>query len=190
MPMQQSTIFPYGQYFQSFIVPYMDDWVDVVSDGNGGFRVIAHFIHGDQNRWPDIRHSLWLELRWRWEMYRPIMGTRERQDEVMQSLEHWGPGGCGSRHWMLVPETLFLIANAFNVCVALISKTGPLTVLPLDLQNNRGKNVIAIGHLKSIEHFIAMASRYLLCIHRGEALESRLKNWVEYQSNSTSQSND
>ncbi|CAA0831885.1 Unknown protein [Striga hermonthica] len=45
-----------------FILPYIEGYLDVVGDGNCGFRVIADCVLNDQNQWMDIRRQVVDEL--------------------------------------------------------------------------------------------------------------------------------
>ena len=44
--------FPWPQYIPRILPPYLFDWIDVIGDGNCGFRAIAVTKLGDDEAWP------------------------------------------------------------------------------------------------------------------------------------------
>ncbi|KAI5683545.1 hypothetical protein M9H77_04773 [Catharanthus roseus] len=92
------SIFPYTDAFPTFIYPFIENWKNVIGDGN--FRSLEHvyeLVHRTQ--WQDRRAPL--------------------------------------DHWLETPDSLYFIANAFNLCMILIARLDSTTVLPLYSYSHR-----------------------------------------------------
>ncbi|KAI5653112.1 hypothetical protein M9H77_30299 [Catharanthus roseus] len=63
-------------------------------------------------------------------------------------------GPASPEHWLETPDLLYVIANAFNLCVMLIAQLYSTTVLPLYSYSNRPRGTLVIGLLIEQLHFI------------------------------------
>ncbi|KAI5652755.1 hypothetical protein M9H77_29942 [Catharanthus roseus] len=90
---------------------------NVICDGNCGYRVVADFVFGDKHQWPKDRRRMLYESDHSTNLYVHLVGSEFE-----------------------TPDSLYIIANAFNPCVILIAQLGSTTVLLLysylDCQEN------------------------------------------------------
>lgn len=103
--------------------------IHVRPDGNCGFRVVAHFVHGDAERWTAVRQHLLAEL----------LGQRRLQYEILlgahghaqaTAVAKWDNGPCPPEKWMVMPDFGYAIANAYSRLVLIFSQELCLTFLP------------------------------------------------------------
>ncbi|KAI5664428.1 hypothetical protein M9H77_23751 [Catharanthus roseus] len=45
--------FPYTDAFPTFIYPFIENWKNVIGDGNYGYQVVEEFVFGDEHQWPE-----------------------------------------------------------------------------------------------------------------------------------------
>ncbi|KAI5658921.1 hypothetical protein M9H77_27714 [Catharanthus roseus] len=57
--------FPFKNAFPVFMYQFIENWKNVVGDGNCGFRVVSNFLFGDENHWVEIRRRMSYDLRHR-----------------------------------------------------------------------------------------------------------------------------
>ncbi|KAI5652401.1 hypothetical protein M9H77_29588 [Catharanthus roseus] len=110
---------------------------NVMIDGNCGYQVVADFVFGDEHQWPEVRRGLLYELEHSTNLYVNLVGSEER-------------------HWFETPDSLYIVANAFNLCVILIAQLGSTTVLPLYSYSDRPEGTLVIGFLTEERHFIQL----------------------------------
>ena len=122
------------------MLPYISSWKDVIGDGNCGFRCVADFFFGDQNKWYDARETIANEVAGHPDLYERIYGL----GRLWMNVERirWDGGAVGERHWMVTIQDLFPIATWFNarvIClgVGLVPTCyyPCITVLPLRARN-------------------------------------------------------
>ncbi|KAI5658321.1 hypothetical protein M9H77_27114 [Catharanthus roseus] len=74
--------------------------------------------------------------------------------------EHQWPepvnGPASYAHWFKTPDSLYIIASAFNLCVILIAQLSSTTVLPLYSYLDRPEGTLIIGLLTEERHFIQL----------------------------------
>ncbi|KAI5650419.1 hypothetical protein M9H77_36424 [Catharanthus roseus] len=61
-PDSPSTPFPSNNAFLGFMYEFIQNWKNVVGDGNCGFRVVANFLFGDENQWLEIHRRMSYDL--------------------------------------------------------------------------------------------------------------------------------
>ncbi|KAL6584510.1 hypothetical protein OROMI_003799 [Orobanche minor] len=98
------------------ILPFVEGYLDVPREGNCGFRVVADYIFGDQDKWHLVRVCIANEIMANYTLYRSIYYDGI-EPEVRRLI--WDGGACGSDHWMAVDEDLFPIATILNDAVIL-----------------------------------------------------------------------
>ncbi|KAI5682862.1 hypothetical protein M9H77_04090 [Catharanthus roseus] len=69
-------------------------------------------------------------------MYLSLFGSAERVYELIHRTQ-WEDGHAPLEHWLDTPDSLYFIANAFNLCVVLIARLRSTTVLPLYSYSDR-----------------------------------------------------
>ncbi|KAI5681920.1 hypothetical protein M9H77_03148 [Catharanthus roseus] len=148
--------FPYTNAFPAFIYPFISNWMNVIGDGNCGYRVVAYFVFGDEHQWPEVRRRMLYELEHSTNSYVNLVGSEERVNVLIYRI-HWpmdGPVPYG--HWFKIPDSLYIIANAFNLCVILIAQLGSTILLPLYSYSDRPEGTLVIGLLTEERHFIQL----------------------------------
>ncbi|KAI5677372.1 hypothetical protein M9H77_08322 [Catharanthus roseus] len=114
--------------------PYTNAFPNVIGDGNCGYRVVADFVFGDD-----------------------INGQRfERVNELVQRIHWLVDGPAPYAHWLETLDSLYIIANAFNLCVILNAQLGSTTVLPLYSYLDRPEGTLVIGFLTEERYFIQL----------------------------------
>ncbi|KAI5653161.1 hypothetical protein M9H77_30348 [Catharanthus roseus] len=63
---------------------------------------------------------------------------------------------CAYAHWFKTPDLLYIVANAFNLCVILIAQLSSTTMLPLYSYSDCPKGTLVIGFLTEERHFIQL----------------------------------
>ncbi|KAI5652855.1 hypothetical protein M9H77_30042 [Catharanthus roseus] len=140
--------------FPAFIYPFISNWKNVIGDGNHGYRVMTDFVLGDEHQWPEVRRQMLYELEHSTNLYVNLVGSEKRVNELVHRI-HWPVDGPASyAHWFQTPDSLYIIANAFNMCVILIAQLGSTTVLPLYSYLDRQEGTLVIGLLTEERHFI------------------------------------
>ena len=146
--------FPFRQDVPTFLIPYVDEWLDVERDGNCGYRTVAHVIYGNQEFWTAVRRDLSTELYERFHIYAQVMGGVEQVNQLLQSLDH-SVGIATMEKWMSFPDIGLVIATKYNAVVVSVSIDQSLTYLPLtsNAHNNSPAWTITIGYSRPQQHF-------------------------------------
>ncbi|KAI5683113.1 hypothetical protein M9H77_04341 [Catharanthus roseus] len=129
--------FPYTNDFPAFIYPFINNWKNVIGDGHCGYRVVADFVFGDEHQWPEVCRRMLYELEHSTNLYVNLVGSEERVTELIHRIHWLVHGPAPYAHWFETPDSLYIIANAFNLCVILIAQLGSTTVLPLYSYSDR-----------------------------------------------------
>ncbi|XP_014490336.1 uncharacterized protein LOC106753063 [Vigna radiata var. radiata] len=96
--------------------PFIVDVVDVVADGNCGYRCIAALLGLGEDSWPVIRNDLYKELNNWHDEYGRLVGGIDVVDKLKQSLLVEQPQSTANRNkWMTLPDIGYAIANRYNV---------------------------------------------------------------------------
>ncbi|KAI5668620.1 hypothetical protein M9H77_18473 [Catharanthus roseus] len=119
--------FPYTDAFPTFINPFIENWKNVIGDGNC-----------------EVRRRMVYELKHTMNMYISLFGSGKRVYELIRRTQ-WQNGPAHLDHWLETIDSLYVIANAFNLCVILIARLGSITVLPLYSYSNRPRGTFVIG---------------------------------------------
>ncbi|KAI5650031.1 hypothetical protein M9H77_36036 [Catharanthus roseus] len=148
--------FPYTNSFPAFIYPFISNWKNVIGDGNCGYRVVADFVFSDEHQWPEVRREMLYELEHSTNLYVNLVGSEERVNELIHRINWLVDGPAPYAHWFETPNSLYIVANAFNLCVILIAQLGSTTVLPLYSCSDRSEGTLVIGFLTEERHFIQL----------------------------------
>ncbi|KAI5663003.1 hypothetical protein M9H77_22326 [Catharanthus roseus] len=46
---------PCTDVFPSFIYLFIENWKNMIGDGNCGYRIVADFVLGDEHQWPELQ---------------------------------------------------------------------------------------------------------------------------------------
>ncbi|KAI5681573.1 hypothetical protein M9H77_02801 [Catharanthus roseus] len=146
--------FPYTNAFPAFIYPFISNWKNVIGDGNCGSRIVADFVFGDGHQWPEVRRGTLYELEHSTNLYVNLVGSEERVNELVHGINWLVDGPASYAHWFETPNSLYIVANAFNLYVILIAQLGSTTMLPLYSYSDRPEGTLVIGFLTEERHFI------------------------------------
>ena len=124
-------------------------------NGNCGFRAVLMSMGRPDMFWAESRNLLLAELKKHRFMY-GLMFTKKGRSVIEKSLQ-WEKGPAPYKHWMVMPETGYLIANAYERPVHYLSWNQTMTYLPMFCQPNDNKP-IQIAFLADSCHFVAYNS--------------------------------
>ncbi|KAI5661824.1 hypothetical protein M9H77_21147 [Catharanthus roseus] len=147
--------FPYTNAFLAFIYPFISNWQDVIDDENCGYRVVADFVFRDEHQWPEVCRRMLYELKHATNIYLSLLGSAECVYELVHRTQ-WQDGPAPLEHWFETSYSLYVIANAFNMCVVLIGQLGFTSVLSLYSYSDRLGGTLVIGLLTEQQHFIQL----------------------------------
>ncbi|KAI5680318.1 hypothetical protein M9H77_01545 [Catharanthus roseus] len=148
--------FPYTNVFPAFIYPFISNWKNVIDDGNCGYRVVADFVVGDEHQWSEVRRGMLYELEHSTNLYVNLVGSEESVNELVHGINWLVDGPAPYAYWFETPDSLYIVANAFNLCVILIAQLDSTTVLPLYSYSDRPEGTLVIGFLTEERHFIQL----------------------------------
>ncbi|KAI5658650.1 hypothetical protein M9H77_27443 [Catharanthus roseus] len=126
--------------------------------GRNSGRVVANFLFGDENQWPEIRRRISYDLHHHMNMHVQLFESLERVYELIKK-RNWEEGLAPYEHWMDTPDHLYVIANTFNFCVVLIARLGSITILPFYSNIDCTAGTLFIGFISEQEHFIQLQLR-------------------------------
>lgn len=47
--------FPFSSAFYRYVHPLIENWMNVMGDGNCGFRVLSYFLYSNEHWWAEVR---------------------------------------------------------------------------------------------------------------------------------------
>ncbi|KAI5663538.1 hypothetical protein M9H77_22861 [Catharanthus roseus] len=89
-------------------------------------------------------------------LYVNLMGSEEHVNELVHRINWLVDGPAPYMHWFETPDSLYIVANAFNLCVILIAQLGSMIVLSLYSDSDRPEGTLVIGLLTEERHFIQL----------------------------------
>ncbi|KAL7111232.1 hypothetical protein ACP275_05G075400 [Erythranthe tilingii] len=120
----------YIEQIPEFFREYVSQIVDVIGDGNCGFRVVASMLGLGQENWPKIRVELLEELHKNYDIYMKMHKNHDHVEQLAKSLQNL-ESPVGSEYWMTLPDMGHFIASRYNIVLHFFSLTQCLTFLPL-----------------------------------------------------------
>lgn len=148
-------VFSYINQFPPELHCYINDIIDVVPDGNCGFRALAALLGQEEHNWAQIRIDLAKELQEFHHEYVALYGSIERVNQLLDSL-YTIPGMLVTPDkWMSLPDMGYLIATKFKLVFLVLSNCGCITFFPLRGHTSpmRNHKIIAVGLVNSC-HFV------------------------------------
>ncbi|KAI5384533.1 hypothetical protein KIW84_071509 [Lathyrus oleraceus] len=132
--------------FPNHIRSYIEDVVNVESDGNCGFRVIAS-LHGyGEDGWPMVRRELGLEIidKDKSTLYDKLFSNW--LSEVRESLMIESFGSQPPEKWLTLPDMGYLIANRYNVVLVYLGNSC-MTFFPMTSSHSPNVSIYCIGFI-------------------------------------------
>ncbi|KAI5675696.1 hypothetical protein M9H77_06646 [Catharanthus roseus] len=83
--------FFFKKAFSGFTYQFIQNWNNVIGDGNCGFRIVSNFLFGDKNHWVEIRRRMSYDLRHHMRVYEQLFGSVERVTELIMQT-NWEEG--------------------------------------------------------------------------------------------------
>ncbi|KAI5650551.1 hypothetical protein M9H77_36556 [Catharanthus roseus] len=158
------------------------NWKNVIADGKCGYRVVADFVFGDEHQWPEVRRGMLYELEHSTNLYVNLVGSKEHVNELIHRINWLVDGPAPYAHWFETPDSLYIVANAFNLYVILIAQLGSTTVLPLYSYSDRPEGTLVIGFLTEERHFIQLNDMCLILPLHVQWIHHRyewVSNWAD-----------
>lgn len=152
----------FSEFIPPFLVPYILSSVDVIGDGNCGYRCVAEVVTGNQDNWMRVRNALFIELSDRFDMYASVFGGGQEGEQytarLMSSLCHWTNTPAPAQRWMALSDMGLVIATHYNAMVLELSNTQNLTHLPLIAPDGLAELscVMAISYQAATRHFVLL----------------------------------
>lgn len=135
MPTQTSRQykFPFPKVVPDFMLQYIKSHGNVGGDGNCGFRVVASFVYGDENRWNQVRMDLTTELVNHEELYRTrfALGCQEDFDKALDIL-NWRSSPAPDNKWYCVSRLGPVVATTYQTIFTYWDPELKVTFLPLE----------------------------------------------------------
>ncbi|KAI4357667.1 hypothetical protein L6164_001601 [Bauhinia variegata] len=143
------------EHFPQEIHEYIEDVIDVTADGNCGYRAIATLLGKGEESWAQVRLDLIKEIKTWHADYVQIFGSKERVQELVNSLYVDNLSFAPCDKWMTIPDMGYVIASRYNVVLVYLSISGSMTFLPLrgPPVSPSNQRLISIGFLPN-SHFV------------------------------------
>ncbi|KAI5682029.1 hypothetical protein M9H77_03257 [Catharanthus roseus] len=148
-------LFPFNNAFPRFMYQFIQNWKNVVGDGNCGFRVVSNFLFGNKNHWVEIHRRMSYDLWYRMNIYEQLFSSVETVTELIMKT-NWKEGSAPPEYWMDTPDHLYIIANTFNLCIVFLARSKSTIVLPLVSNMDGSAGTIFIELIEELQHFIQL----------------------------------
>ncbi|XP_012832959.1 PREDICTED: protein FAR1-RELATED SEQUENCE 5-like [Erythranthe guttata] len=102
-----------------FMVRLIQDYVNVMADGNCGYRCFTQAVYGDQERWPQVRGELFIELYEHANVYTAMFDSTGYVEVICKC--DWNSGPCPQAYWMDMNEMGLAIATRYSALVVNLS---------------------------------------------------------------------
>ncbi|XP_012828837.1 PREDICTED: uncharacterized protein LOC105950062 [Erythranthe guttata] len=140
----------FRSYIPGFVAGSIVSYVNVIADGNCGYRCVAEAVFRDQNRWSRVRRDLIADMYEHFGTY----ASQNGQDEVIRWIEKcdWQEGPCSWDKWMSFPDMGMSIATKYNAALVLYAIGGNITYLPL----------VGPGELSHMIHMVLLGNHFVI----------------------------
>ncbi|XP_057456737.1 uncharacterized protein LOC130747736 [Lotus japonicus] len=126
--------------------PHISKIIDVLPDGNCGFRAVAALLGMGEHLWHDIRKKMIDEMKIRAEKYGAMYGAKLCQT-IIDAL-HVAPEELVTEEkWFTIPDMGYIVATTFKVVLITLSNSGSTTFLPLAGAAPISHHIIVLGHV-------------------------------------------
>lgn len=121
----------YAEDLPAGYLPFIGEVVNVVSDGNCGYRVISRQVYSSEGEWPIIRIHCYQELVAHMQLYAEMFGSETYAkllaSTTVDQMDRFQP----LDKWMTFPDMGYVIASIYQRPVVYVTKTGSCTFFPL-----------------------------------------------------------
>ena len=114
------SMFPWPQYIPYILPPYLFDWIDVLGDGNCGFRALTVTEMGGEDAWPLLRRSMALEMQQHRQQYTRLYLSSESCEDAIHRIGGHAHGPARFDHWMDAIN-MYAAATFLNIAIAYIN---------------------------------------------------------------------
>ncbi|KAK9169618.1 hypothetical protein Syun_001758 [Stephania yunnanensis] len=128
---QSGSNMAYGHCLEPDWLPHVEAIIDVVSDGNCGYRCIASRLGlADVDGWRIVRRRMYDEIIGYEDLWREVLGS---SFETVKNAVHCPEKqkGASFKEWLTLPDMGLLVSTAFNVILVNLSHGSASTFLPL-----------------------------------------------------------
>ncbi|KAK2383491.1 protein FAR1-RELATED SEQUENCE [Trifolium repens] len=162
--------------FPKHIIPHIIDVIEIVGDGNCGFKAIASLLGYTEDGWPMVRRELDNELRSNISLYEKLFG--QNIQHVRDSLQISGLGDQLKDKWFTIPAMGYLVANRYNVILVTLGKPSK-TFFPMMTSYSASARFFCIGYVGG-NHWVQVNMK------QGFPLPEVMPEWKKYCSSEAS----
>ncbi|KAK9166942.1 hypothetical protein Scep_002133 [Stephania cephalantha] len=128
---QSGSNMAYGHCLEPDWLPHVEAIIDMVSDGNCGYRCIASGLRlADVDGWRIVRRRMYDEIIGYEDLWREVLRS---SFETVKNAVHCPEKqeGASFKEWLTLPDMGLLVSTAFNVILVNLSHGSASTFLPL-----------------------------------------------------------
>ncbi|KAK9148743.1 hypothetical protein Scep_007500 [Stephania cephalantha] len=161
---QSGSNMAYSHCLEPDWLPHVDAIIDVVSDGNCGYRCIASGLGlADVDGWRIVRRRMYDEIIGYEYLWREVLGS---SFEPVKNAVHCPEKqeGASFKEWLTLPDMGLLVSTAFNVILVNLSHGSASTFLPLrstPTSSLHNRLIIAMANERNI-HWVRVSSMIFL----------------------------
>ncbi|KAK9101033.1 hypothetical protein Scep_024463 [Stephania cephalantha] len=176
---QSGSNMAYSHCLEPDWLPHVDAIIDVVSDGNCGYRCIASGLGlADVDGWRIVRRRMYDEIIGYEYLWREVLGS---SFEPVKNAVHCPEKqeGASFKEWLTLPDMGLLVSTAFNVILVNLSHGSASTFLPLrstPTSSLHNRLIIAMANERNI-HWVRVQLRV------NAPLPSLYPSWDRYVEN-------
>lgn len=156
-PMDAAHIDVFNTYIigmPEYMRSYVQKIVNVVGDGNCGFRCIAAFLGRGEEAWQSVRTDLMEELNQYNDFYTRLYGGIGKVTFLMRALLRAHHGHNVEDNWMTTPDMGYLISNKYKVVLTCWSPNCCYTIFPFNVAPFRTARQFNILLVPEHKHFV------------------------------------
>ncbi|KAH1257737.1 hypothetical protein GmHk_03G007638 [Glycine max] len=147
---------PMLDQFFPFIHDFIHNIVDVKTDGNYGYQLVASLLGMGENSWSLVRTHLLKEHGKFSDEYMKLFGDKERFEELRMSILVDGLTKVTMDKWMDIIDMGYVIASRYNAILVSLSQQQSMTFFSLRNQppsDSSVHRIICISHVYD-NHFV------------------------------------
>ena len=108
-------MFSWPNHIPYILPPYLFDWIDVIGDGNCGFRAIAVTELGGEEAWPLLRRAMCMEMQTNRDQYLCVYLLTETLENSIFRIGLHSNGPPPFNHWLEASLGLYSAATFLNI---------------------------------------------------------------------------